>query len=243
MNDIPLNEDIEVKCDSQVLISTNEEIEQLASELADSYIDYFIINTSEQKQKNEDSIEECLTHLEEVCSVLDSYRTNENGELAKVIEKLSGKNESLNKLFDQVDAIEQYILETNRLLDQLNVAMKELSSHKRISSNRIWSILDKLPKLSLAHIPRLNLLNSMNTEEFSANLDERIVNDDTTVASLDEILTRVLNIQQLQSKETSELYSKLYSKSVEEVGIPHSSVSLLDCNLPEQIDDSWQELL
>lgn len=136
--------------ESHVSISSREEVDRLAGELANSYADYFAIDVSDVKQKSEESIEECLAHLEEVCSVLDNYKQND--EVAgRFLEKLAKKNESLSALYDQIDDLEQYIFETNRSLDQLENVLKELENVKK-SGNKIKRVIDLIPKLSISNM-------------------------------------------------------------------------------------------
>lgn len=128
------------------IISQQDEIEELASELAEGYIDYFTIDTREQQQKTADSLEECLTHLEEVCSVLDSYRQHSD-KVSDVVEKISSKSETLLKLYEQVDALEQFLFETNRRLDQLDTELKELEKNKSFGSHRLKQMIGYLNRI------------------------------------------------------------------------------------------------
>lgn len=134
---------------SQVTVSSKAEVDRLAEDLANSYADYFTIDVKDVKQKSEESMEECLAHLEEVCSVLEGYKQNDNV-IEGFLEKLASKNESLSTLYDQIDDLEQYIFETNRSLDELENVIKEIENSKKSSANKIRQIIDLIPRISLS---------------------------------------------------------------------------------------------
>lgn len=228
---------------STVLISTRDEIEKLSEDLADSYVEYFTIDTSQQKHKVDDSIEECLTHLEEVSSVLDNYRQNSSNIATIFIEKLASKDESLNKLYTQVDALEQYIFRTNKLLDQLENSIKELEIGK---GSKGFKIIEMISRFSLNNLPRFSLLSNLSgmLEDTSATSSlQRASNVENSTISINEILDRVESIQDSLAKETSNLNTRLYGSEGGNSTKPQQDEPMLGCNLPEQIDGSWQELL
>lgn len=199
-------------------------IEKLAGDLADCYVEYFTIDFSHQKQKAEDSIEECLTHLEEVSSLLDNYKQNSSDITTIFEEKLAGKGESLNKLYEQVDAIEQYIFEVNKLLDCLENNMKELELHKKFNGNKI---IDIISRFSLNNLPSFGLLGTTSASSESTT-------------SISELLSRISDIENSLSTVTSNLNVRL-QKQVAEKNTRHKE-SMLGCDLPEQVDGSWLEL-
>lgn len=133
---------------SQVSVSSLEEVDKLAGELADSYAGYLRIDVQDVKQKFDEALEECLAHLEEVCSALDGYKQNDDV-IEKFLKKLAVKNESLNALYDQIDDLEQYIYETNRSLDELENVLKDLENAKK-SGNKIKQVIDLIPRISLS---------------------------------------------------------------------------------------------
>lgn len=135
---------------SQISVSSREEVDRLAGELANSYASYFTIDVKDVKHKSKEALEECLAHLEEVCSVLDNYKQHDNV-IEKFLEKLSAKNESLNTLYDQIDDLEQYIFETNRSLDELENVLNDLENTRK-PGNKIKQVIDLLPKLSLSNM-------------------------------------------------------------------------------------------
>lgn len=196
MNEISLDNhsDICKQTESHVKLSTKDEIDDLASDLANSYIEYFAIDIGEQKQRSDEAIDECLTHLEEVGSVLESYRLNNGNKSEKFMEQLASKNESLNRLYEQVDGLEQYMFETKQLLNQLENAVKELEIMKKSSGNAIRQIIDMIPRFSLINVPRLGIL-----ESFNGYMEEAYPNSPTdnefNRASIEEILSRVSEIQ------------------------------------------------
>lgn len=130
---------------SNVPISSKEDVDRLAGQLADNYIDYLIIDTCDQRRRTDDSIEECLTHLEEVSSVLESYRLR-SGDAVVFVEQLASQNESLRRLYDQVDALEQYTLEISRQMDQLEVALGEWDKHKKTAPSKIKQLIGMIPR-------------------------------------------------------------------------------------------------
>lgn len=229
---------------STVLISTKDEIGKLSGDLADSYVEYFTIDISQQKYKLDDSIEECLTHLEEVSSVLDNYRQNSSNITTIFIEKLASKNESLNKLYTQVDALEQYIFKTNKLLDQLENSIKELEISK--GSKGGYKIMEMISRFSLNNLPRFSLLSNLSgmledTSTTSSLQRDSVV--ESSIISINDILNRVGNIQNSLALETSNLNTRLYDSQGGNLTKPQQDEPMLGCNLPEQIDGSWQELL
>lgn len=113
-------------------MASEEEAEQLAGELADGLIGYLFVDTSDSRRKTEESIEDCLNILEEVCSVLENYKQNSE-EIGDIVGLMSNKIDTLNKLYEQIDNLNQYIFEANRSLDQLETLMKELENHKNNS--------------------------------------------------------------------------------------------------------------
>lgn len=137
------------------LISTQEELNQLAGELADNYVEYLTIDTSEVKRKSEESIEECLIHLEEVSSVLESYKEN-CSDIEDVVKDISKKEDDLSRLYKQIDDLEQYIYVTRRTVENLENTMKELENQKKSlnSGNKIRQIIDLLPRFKLSTLGR-----------------------------------------------------------------------------------------
>lgn len=226
------------------LISSKEEVEELASELANHYIDYLNIDISREQRKYEDSIEECLAHLEEVCSALDGYKQNSEG-VIKFVDTIISKSDYLNKLYEQVDALEQYVFETNRLLDQLDKALEELESHRNPRGNKIRQIIGILPRLS--NMPRLGLFNNLSGffDDTPPNfVDSENMDDDTPqITPIGDILHKISHIESSLAMVTSSLHARLHGKVTEPVSELNDSVSSLSLASPEQVDGSWQELL
>lgn len=229
-----------------VSVSTKDEIDELSDELADNYMEYFSVNISEQQQKLEDSIEECLTHLEEVCSVLDNYR-HSSSEIPDFINEIARKKDSLERLYDQVDALEQYIFETNRLLDHLDSLMKDLESHKRSSGNKIRQIIDLIPRISFSSMPRLSLLNSLSNfmDDNNPNILDESVDSEPSIAPISEILASVKSTETSLIQAKLDLDRRLYGiAAIEESS--HNPIPLIESELTTgdgQVDGSWQELL
>lgn len=225
------------------LTSTEDEIEKLADHLAGSYVEYFTIDTNQQRQKADDSIEECLTHLEELGSVLDNHRLNSGGITSIFEQKLTCKNESLIKLYEQVDAVEQYIFETNKLLDKLENLIKELELSK---ASKGFKIIEMISRFSLGNLPRLSLLGNIGggiLRETDATTSVTGISDaQNSIVPINEILATVESIQSSLDTVTSNLNTRLYG---ENAALTDSlkEETMLDCNLPEQVDGSWQELL
>lgn len=228
--------------DGQInLTSTKDEIEKLALGLADSYVEYFVIDTNQQRQKAEDSIEECLTHLEELSSVLDNYRLNSSDITSILEQKFANENESLNKLYEQVDALEQYIFETNKLLDQLENSIKELELSK---GSKEFKIIEMISRFSLNNLPRFSFGNmgGILEETGTANSAQRNCDTENSIVPINQILATVQEIQTSLDTVTSNLNARLLGENAVLTN-PHKEETMLDCNLPEQVDGSWQELL
>jgi len=237
-SDIPRDRNL-----ARISISSPEEASELASDLADDYVLYFTINADEQRLKYEDSIEECLTHLEEVCSVLESY--GQNGEdVAKSVEIVANKRQSLDRLCRQIDALEQYVFEMNSTLDNLDSALKGLECQDRYGSNRVRKLLGLLPRFSLGSIPRLGILDALQgivEDPSPTHIDNTNCDDDLSI-SVDEILQRVANIVASVEATTSCLLSRLNDQ--ENVVVSEPILSISDTGgTSSQVDGSWQELL
>lgn len=121
---------------------------ELANQLADQYIDYLSIDIDQQRGQVNDSIEELLTHLEEVNSVLENYRAK-SADLESVPALIASKRSSLEELFSQIDKLEQYISETDKVLNQLDARIKEYESQKRSDTNPLLQVMELIPRLSL----------------------------------------------------------------------------------------------
>lgn len=134
--------------DPTIAMDSEGEADQLAKELADEYIQYLTIDTKQQEIQVDDSIEELLTHMEEVCAVLDSYRGKSN-DLESIPALIASKRSSLDELFGQIDRLEQYISETDKMLNQLDSRIKEYENQKRSDTNPILQVIDMLPRLNL----------------------------------------------------------------------------------------------
>jgi len=124
-------------------ISSPAEIEDLASELADDYIEYFNIDLTQDKKRYEDFIEECLAHLEEVISALDRFKQKDHI-VEDFVQKVMGERESLNQLYKQIEEMEQYVIEKNRMLDQMDQSLKDMESQFNSSKiKRIFGFISK----------------------------------------------------------------------------------------------------
>lgn len=156
MNEIPLDKDEDelINASTNPLSSTTEEVDDIAEELATGYLSYLNVDLAEERQRLDQSIEECLTYLEEVSSLWDNYKKN-NLDPREIAETIKAKSESLEELYDQIDSLEQYIFVTNQTLNKLDTALKDIESKQPVKS-KIKQIIDILPKLSI-NIPRFGL--------------------------------------------------------------------------------------
>lgn len=244
MNDIQLEDDLLGANKSHVDISSKEEVEELSNGLADDYVGYFIVDTAQQQQRLEESIEECLTHLEEVCSTLDGHRQNSD-EIKYIVEHLANKNESLNKLYDQIDALEQYITVANRSLNQLEASMNELDGHRKFGVNRIRKMIDIVPRLSFNNIPRFGLFTSIGglfEDPLPGIIDQRNTDAGNSIASINEILSEVSIIESSITSATSDFNARLNTNEIKHPKFDSNSM-VADCESTDQVDGSWQELL
>lgn len=220
---------------SCVPTSSQREIDELAGELADSYINYITVDTSEQERRFDDALEECLTHLEEVCSVLDSYRQTGSA-IPGFVEKLATKNDELIGLYEQIDALEQYIFETNQLLGQLDSLMKNLESFKGSNTNRIRRIIHLIPRLSLGGMPRL-------LDSFNGSMEENH-DIESSVVPVSEILSQVTAIEASFTRVNSCFLGRIHKKSDKKYLKTRKDQEQSEFDSVEgQVDSSWQELL
>jgi BMFP domain-containing protein YqiC len=125
------------------LISSREEVNELAQELASHYLEYFHIDTREELEKYQDAVEECLAHLEEVISSLEELKQHHGG-VGAFAETVDAKRVDLGNLYARVDEIQQYIFETSKHLDLLETQMLELERRLSSKSSRIKQIIGKL---------------------------------------------------------------------------------------------------
>lgn len=226
MSNVPSNDDNSPNTTrlSSVVISSKAQVDKLADELADSYLEYLLIDTGEQQKRYTDSLEECLAHLEEASAVFDQYCGHNGGQaVAEVVDKVCSKAGSLDHLYQRVDAVEQYIFETSRLLDQLESVVKDLEA-RRPSRNKIRQLMDLLPRLTIG-----SSLGGMVEEP------ER---------SIVELLETVATIEGSFDAAASNLNLRLHGDTT---GAPDrhkgESMKMLDGDTAEQVDSSWQELL
>jgi hypothetical protein len=126
------------------LVSSKQATDQLAQELADHYVEYLDVDISQEQERYQDTLEECLSQLEEVVSALDDSK--QNGIIIdKFLELVNCKQKSLSKLYAQEDAIGQYIFEAGRLLDQLDDHILDMERHQSPKASRIKHIIGLLP--------------------------------------------------------------------------------------------------
>lgn len=130
----------EIRVPVSVTVSSKEEIDELASELADDYIDYLNIDVTKEKSRLDDSIEECLAHLEELISALDIYKQKEDV-INEFISTVASKRPALVELYEQIDSMEQYVFETNKLLNGLEQTLRDLEHHKVSGLGKIKQII------------------------------------------------------------------------------------------------------
>lgn len=191
----------------RLLISSREEAEHIAEQLANEYIEYFDIDISHDQECYQDSVEECLAHLEEVISAIDGYKQS-SVTIDDFVSTVVGKEETLKKLFRQVDAIEQYAFESNRLLDQMDVTLKELEKHQSLKDGKIKQILHMIPGVS--NLPRLGLFSAIGLavdETPMHNFVESPSNgvSEQGLSSISEILDRLKHIEASLSIATKKL--------------------------------------
>lgn len=193
-------------------VSSAESIEDLASELAETYVDYLTVDTSDEQVKYEESIEECLTQLEEVSAVLEVFAQNAT-HIEDFFARLTERNRCLDKLYDQIDAIEQYMFETTRSLEQLDTEIKQLETRnkRRLGTSRISQILNVLPKLSISSVNIFGNLGGLIEESPPSFVqppesDEQGTVDHQTVR---DILAKISNIEESMSRTTSKLAESL----------------------------------
>lgn len=149
MNEIPLDKDEDELnfSTSNPLISSTDEVENLATDLADSYSSYLNVDVNAEAQRLEALIEECLARLVEATTDWENYKVKPFDK-GKFINKVNDQSGSMDKLCEQIDSLEQYISMTNQTLDRLETTMKEIES-KRPIKNKFRQIIDILPKLSI----------------------------------------------------------------------------------------------
>lgn len=230
--------------EEKLLISPQGEVQSLAEQLADDYIEYFDIDISGEQDNYQDSIEECLAHLEEVISALDAYKQNSET-INDFVGSIRSKDETLERLFGQVDAIEQYAFEANRLLDHLDATLRELEKHHSSKSGKIKQLFSMIPGVS--NLPRIGLFSAFG----SLVVDEAPVQDfvegetdeDQQLTPISEILANMKQIDATLTNVTSNLNNRLHGGTLEPSTEIHEPMATLSLASPESEDGSWQELL
>lgn len=229
-----------------LLISSPDEVEEFATELANDYVGYFDIDISGEQDRYQDSIEECLAHLEEVISALDTNEQNSET-IDRVVDTIVEKEENLEKLFKQVDAIEQYAFETNQLLDQMDSALKDLERHQTSKDGRIKQLLHMIP--GVASLPRFGLFSAIGNfvdetpnQDFVETSSEN--RQDQQLVPISEILERLKHIEAAQSNVSTNLMKRVYGSNVQPPKEVHEPMATLTLGSTETHEDgSWQELL
>lgn len=131
------------------------EVEKMADELAEQYINLVTVDTTEQKRKVAENIEEYLTHLEEAYSVLESCLQN-SAKIPAITKMILDKSNELEKLYEQIDLLEKYVFELNRILNKLESSLDKLELHNKPSvKGKIRQIIDLFPRLSTNSFTRM----------------------------------------------------------------------------------------
>lgn len=126
--------------------------EEEATEITEKYSKYFEVDTEKPKKKLDDAVEVLLSQLEEFCATLEIMRQH-----AMVCEpflvKLKEKHNQLQVLYRQIDVFDNYLQDTMKTLDDLEMQLAR--------GNKFTQLFSKIPGLSsvLNHIPRVSLLN------------------------------------------------------------------------------------
>lgn len=228
------------------LISSQEEVDQLAKELAEDYAEYFNVDTSQEQEKYQDAIEECLAHLEEVSSALDDLKPN-GATIDSFVAIVASKSETLNKLFAQVDAIEQYLYETSRLLDQLEGHLLELERHQSSKASRIKQIIGKIPGMS--NMPRLGILSGLSNLIYdngsSSFVGSNISTEDHQLQPIEGLLDKIQKVELAISSFSINLNKRLQGDVDLSATQPelNESMATLSMSSAGNVDGSWQELL
>lgn len=115
----------------------NTMAEDLAEELANEYLELLTIDTSEQRRKVDEHIEEYLTHLEEAYSVLECC--TKKPDVGKLI--IHKSQTELEKLYEQIDELEKYVCRLAKTLNDLELSLNELELHNKPT------VMDKLRQM------------------------------------------------------------------------------------------------
>lgn len=215
-------------------------MENLAKETCDEYKYFYSIDTESRKQNVSDYIEECLTHLEEFCDALESLCQNSTIP-PDFSQSLCAQNSFMDKLCNQIDALDQYTFVTNKLLDELDVKMKELESCKLgDKGSRMKQLIGSISRLQLVRLPGLNLISGKNSR------DEQEYSKDT-LEKISENLRQVSEIKTSFSEVTTSLKRRVNRELEEPAAIINEQN--FDTNQVQHLSDetnmdgSWQELL
>lgn len=216
------------------------QIQELAEELAEDYFGMFVVDTQQEEKHLEESIEECLAHLEEVCSVTDNHKQHQSEDIVRIDELLAGKALPLKVFCDEVDRLEQFMFETNRLLDQLDEFMKCLEIQIKPKGGHIRQIMDLIPRFS-----RFGILS--NVSAFIDGTSETPIPEETTdpsssSQSTEEVLNKINDVTTSLLNIIAELNNNPHGNSVLK-DMSHFKDDLGENRDEHQVDGSWQELL
>lgn len=215
------------------------QIQQLAEELAEDYVGLLDVDIQGEEKYLEESIEETLAHLEEVFSVTDAYKQHHSEDLVRIDKLLSGKSIPLKVLCDEVDRLEQFMFEMNRLLDQLDECMKCLESKTKPRGGQLRQIIGLIPKFS-----RFGLLSNVSAFIDGASVlpSEDQNEASTSTQSTDEVLGRINEVTTSLLNMITELNNNPHGNSVLK-DMSHFEDDLSVGRDEHQVDGSWQELL
>lgn len=101
-------------------------------------LSHFSIRYPFQKKETEDAIENLLTHLEEFCGLIEMIRNDSNICLEEAIGNISKKAETMNKVYEKIDRLEDFVGVVKQCVDDMD---KEVTKAEQLfgdtNNNRV----------------------------------------------------------------------------------------------------------
>lgn len=83
--------------------------ESFIDDISDDYVHFTKFDSTKEKEKFNENIEEMLTKLEEFCSLVDMIRVDNNLCLSETLPRLQKKCAKMQEIFEKVDKLEAFV--------------------------------------------------------------------------------------------------------------------------------------
>ncbi|KAG8201631.1 hypothetical protein JTE90_012701 [Oedothorax gibbosus] len=126
------------------VLEDKSKLNKLVSELSDDYSKYMKVDVTTEKSILEDEIEEILTRLDEFTSLVDMVRGDNALCLNQTLPEIHKKCSEIEKVFHQVDRLEDMVKAIKQNLDVMEDKVNEAEVHLDTSSvKKLFNSLQK----------------------------------------------------------------------------------------------------